>query len=302
MAKAEIEDTYAEAFSGIFCRVMVTANDEETLRKAAEDSTATPSVVIGRTEGGVEKYLSPKETPDKRVGALLQFWGEINPKKTFEQSLKKFETELSYRIRQDILVKPFTAVYDALPSAEGKIDLMETVGHCGDGYEWIEKRYGREVIVIPLMVPDFVIERCLGYGRGVMGGNFWVMCKTKQSLKQAGEKALVAIHAVQGVVTPFDVCSAGSKPETHFPKIGPTTNHLYCPSLKQQLGKESCVPEGVGYITEIVFDGVSLDAVKQATKAGVRAVLGIDGVVKVSAGNYGGKLGEHKIFLRELFP
>ncbi len=301
MPKAQIEDTYAEAFTGLFCRVVVTADDEETLRKAAEDSTATPSVVIGRTEGGVEKYLSLKETPDKRVGALLQFWGEINPKKAFEQSLKKFETELSYRIRQDILVKPFTAVYDALPSAEGKMDLMESVGHCGDGYEWVEKRYGREVIVVPLMVPDFIIERYLGYGRGVMGGNFWVMCKTKQALKQAGEKALAAIHDVQGVVTPFDVCSAGSKPETHFPKIGPTTNHLYCPSIKERLGAESRVPEGVEYIAEIVFDGVSLEAVKEATKVGIEAVVGVDGVVKVSAGNYGGKLGEYKIFLRELF-
>jgi formylmethanofuran--tetrahydromethanopterin N-formyltransferase len=299
--EVEIEDTFAEAFTGIFSRIIVTADDVETLRKAAEDSTATPSVVIGRTEGGVEKYLSPKETPDKRVGALLQFWGEINPKKTFEQSLKKFETELSYRIRQDILVKPFTAVYDALPEANGKIDMMDTVGHCGDGYEWVEKRNGREVIVVPLMVPDFVIERYLGYGRGVMGGNFWVMCKTKQALKQVGENALAAVHNVPGIVTPFDVCSAGSKPETHFPKIGPTTNHLYCPSLKKSLGRESRVPEGVGYIAEIVFDGISLDTVKEATKVGIEAVLGIDGVLKVSAGNYGGKLGDYRILLKELF-
>ena len=300
-SKAPIEDTFAEAFTGIYCRVIVTADDKETLRKAAEDSTATPSVVIGRVEGGVEKYLNPKETPDKRGGAILQFWGEINPEKAFEQSLKKFETELSYRIRQDILVKPFTAIFDALPNSEGKIDMMESVGHCGDGYEWVEKRHGRKVIVVPLMVPDFIIERFLGYGRGVMGGNFWVMCKTKQALKQAGKKALEAVHGVRGVVTPFDVCSAGSKPETHFPKIGPTTNHLYCPSLKDRLGEESSVPEGVGYIAEIVFDGVSLDAVKEATRVGIEAVLGIDGVVKVSAGNYGGKLGEYKIFLRELF-
>ena len=257
--------------------------------------------MIGRTEGGVEKYLQPKETPDKRVGAILQFWGEINPKKTFEQSLKKFETELSYRIRQDILVKPFTAVYDALPKADGKLDMMETVGHCGDGYEWVEKRNGREVIVVPLMVPDFVIERYLGYSKGVMGGNFWVMCKTKQALKQAGVNALAAIHTVGGVVTPFDVCSAGSKPETHFPKIGPTTNHLYCPSLKKQLGVESRVPDGVNYIAEIVYDGISLDAVKEATKVGIEAVVGIDGVEKISAGNYGGKLGQYKIQLSELF-
>jgi formylmethanofuran--tetrahydromethanopterin N-formyltransferase len=301
VAKIEIEDTYAEAFTGIFCRVIVTADDARTLRSAAEDSTATPSVVIGRVEGGVEKWLSEKETPDQRKGAILQFWGGIDRKASLADSLKKFETELSYRIRQDILVKPFTAVFDALPNAEGKLDVMTRVGHCGDGYEWIEKRHGREVIVVPIMVPDFIIERYLGYAHGVMGANFWVMCKTKAALKKAGEKALEAIHKVNGVVTPFDVCSAGSKPETRFPWIGPTTNHPYCPSLKQRLGKVSMVPEGVRYIPEIVINGISMEAVKEAMKAGIKAASNVDGVVRISAGNYGGKLGEFKIYLRELF-
>jgi formylmethanofuran--tetrahydromethanopterin N-formyltransferase len=300
--KPEIEDTYAEAFAGIFCRVIVTADDERTLNRAAEDSTATPSVVIGRVEGGVEKWLNENETPDKRKGAVLQFWGEINAKKPFPESLKKFEAELSYRIRQDILVKPFTAVFDALPNAKGKLDMMERVGHCGDGYEWVENRYGREVIVVPLMVPDFIIERYLGYAHGVMGANFWVMCKTKEAVTTAGEKALEAIHKVKGVVTPFDVCSAGSKPETSFPVIGPTTNHPYCSSLKPKLGKASLLPDGVSYVPEIVINGVSMEAVKQAMKAGIKAVLNVDGVAMVSAGNYGGKLGEFKIHLRELFP
>lgn len=301
VSKAEIEDTYAEVFAGIFCRITVTADDEPTLRRAAEDATATPSVVIGRVEGGVEKWLSEKETPDNRRGALLQFWGEINPKKSFNESLKKFENELSYRIRQDILVKPFTAIFDALLDAEGKIDMMERVGHCGDGYEWIEKRYGKEIIVVPLMVPDFLIERYLGYARGVMGANFWIMCKTKEAVKTAGEKALEAIHKVPGVVTPFDVCSAGSKTETHFPSIGPTTNHQYCSSLKPKLGSGSLLPESVHYVPEIVINGVSMEAVKEAMKTGIEAVLNVDGVVRVSAGNYGGKLGEFKVHLRELF-
>ncbi|MGB9914382.1 MAG: formylmethanofuran--tetrahydromethanopterin N-formyltransferase [Candidatus Bathyarchaeales archaeon] len=299
-AKALIEDTYAEAFVGLFCRIIVTADDKRTVRSAAEDATATPSVVIGRVEGGIEKWLSREETPDHREGALLQFWGAINPKTSFAASLKKFETELSYRIRQDILVKPFTAVFDALPNAEGKLDMMERVGHCGDGYEWTEKRYGREVIVVPLMVPDFIIERQLGYARGVMGANFWVMCKNKEAVKKAGRKALEAIHMVAGVVTPFDVCSAGSKPETRFPAIGPTTNHPYCPSLKPRLREASLVPEGVRYIPELVINGVSMDVVKQAMKAGITAVLNVDGVLRVSAGNYGGKLGDYKIYLREL--
>jgi formylmethanofuran--tetrahydromethanopterin N-formyltransferase len=298
----KIDDTYIEAFKGIFCRVIVTADDQETVRKAAEDATATPSVVIGRTEGGIEKYLNETQTPDGRKGAILQFWGEINPKKTFEESLEKFEKELSFRIRQDILVKPFTAVFDAVPRAEGKLDMMERVGHCGDGYEWEEKRHGRDVIVVPLMVPDFVIERHLGYARGVMGGNFWIMCTTKDALKEAGAKALRAINRVYGAVSTFDICSAGSKPETHFPQIGPTTNHIYCPSLKAKLGKESKVPQGVGYIAEIVYDAISLDALKEATKAGIKAVLEVEGVVRVSAGNYGGKLGEYKIQLRDVLP
>lgn len=297
----KIDSTFIEAFEGIFCRVIVTADDVETLCKAASDSTATPSTVIGRTEGGVERYVGGDYTPDGRVGAILQFWGEISSKKTFEQSLEKFEKELSYRIRQDILVKPFTAVYDALPNAEGRLDMMDRVGHCGDGYEWIEQRNGREVIVVPLMVPDFIIEHYIAYARGVAGGNFWFMCSTKEALKEAGKKALDAIHEVDGVVTTFDICSAGSKPETHFPQIGPTTNHFYCPSLKTKLGKESRVPEGVAYIAEIVYNGVSLEAIKQATKVGIDAVLTVEGVVRVSAGNYEGKLGKYNIPLSEIF-
>ncbi|MEM0007042.1 MAG: formylmethanofuran--tetrahydromethanopterin N-formyltransferase [Candidatus Bathyarchaeia archaeon] len=299
--KGLIEDTYAEAFEGIYCRVIVTADDEETLRKAALHAAATPSIVIGRVEGGIEKWLSERETPDRRKGVVLQFWGGIDPKKPFSESLKKFEIELSYRIRQDILVKPFTAVFDALPNALGKIDIMERVGHCGDGYEWVENRHGREVIVVPIMVPDFIIERFLGYARGVMGANFWIMCQTKEAVMEAGIKALEAIHKVEGIVTPFDICSAGSKPETRYPWIGPTTNHPYCPSLKKRLGKESKVPEGVNYIPEIVINGVSLEAVKKAMKAGIEAALTVKGVVKISAGNYGGKLGDYKIYLRELF-
>jgi len=299
---AEIEDTYAEAFDGLYCRVIVTADDEEILKKAAEDATATPSIVIGRIEGGIEKWLGRKETPDGRKGALLQFWGGIEKGKPLDNSVKKLEAELSYRIRQDILVKPFTALFDALPNPAGKIDMMKRVGHCGDGFEWEEKLYRRNMIVVPIMVSDFLIERQLGYAKGVMGANFWYMCKTKRAVMEAGRKALKAIHQTEGVVTPFDICSAGSKPETKFPWIGPTTNHPYCPTLKAKLGKESKVPEGVNYIPEIVINGTSMETVKEAMKVGIQSVQGVNGVVKISAGNYGGKLGRHKIYLRELFP
>ncbi len=299
--KAKIEDTYAEAFDGLYSRVIVTADHQEVLMRAAEDATATPSIVIGRIEGGIEKWLDKQETPDGRRGAILQFWGGIDEGKPLEEAVKKFEIELSYRIRQDILVKPFTALFDAMPNPDGKIGMMERVGHCGDGYERIERRYGRNLIAVPLMVSNFLIECELGYAKGVMGANFWYMCKTKQAVMEGGRKALEAIHKVPEVITPFDICSAGSKPETNFPLIGPTTNHPYCQTLKKKLGLESKVPEDVKYIPEIVISGTSMEAVKKAMKAGIQGAGEVDGVVRISAGNYGGKLGKHKIYLRELF-
>ncbi len=295
-----IEDTYAEAFEGLYFRVLVTSSDRWTLVRAAEDATATPSIVIGRIEGGIERWVPRKETPDGRLGVILQFWSSIDEKKPLDETVVRFYKEFSYRIRQDILVKPFTAVFDACPDPIGKIDTLELIGHCGDGYEWIEEQHGRKMIIVPIMVPDFKIERFIGYGRGVMGGNFWYMCRTKKAVLEAGRKALKAISNVEGAITPFDICSAGSKPETRFPQIGPTTNHPYCSSLKAKIGSESKVPEGVRYIPEIVINGLTLKAVKEAIKAGAEAASSVNGVVRISAGNYGGKLGKYRIFLKEL--
>jgi len=295
---AEIEDTYAEAFNGLYCRIIITAKDETRLKRAAYGCTALPMVVVGRTEGGVEKWLNLRETPDQRLGALVQFWGAIEESKPLEASLKKFIKEVSYRIRQEILVEPTTCFFNALNSGK-KFDIMDSVGHCGDGYEWQEEYYGRMVINIPLMMPGFRIERYIGYDIGVSGGNVWLMCRDEDSALKASDKALEAIHKVEGVITPFDICSAGSKPETKYPEIGPTTNHPYCPSLKSKI-LDSKVPDSVNSIPEIVINGVSLDAVKKAMKEAINAVRDMDGVVKISAGNYGGKLGKHRIYLREL--
>jgi formylmethanofuran--tetrahydromethanopterin N-formyltransferase len=295
---AEIEDTYAEAFNGLFCRILITAIDETRLKRAAYGCTALPMVVVGRIEGGIEKWLDSKQTPDRRLGVIVQFWGSIDETKSFEKLLKKFVKEVSYRIRQEILVEPSTCVLNALDSNE-QFDVMESVGHCGDGYEWEEEYFGRRVINIPIMMPNFRIERHLGYGVGVAGGNLWLMCKDEDSALQASDRALEAIHKVEGVITPFDICAAGSKPETKYPEIGSTTNHLYCPSLRGKI-TDSEVPEYVNSIPEIVINGVSLEAVKEAMKIAIYSVRDINGVVKISAGNYGSKLGKHKIYLHEL--
>ncbi|MCE7698438.1 MAG: formylmethanofuran--tetrahydromethanopterin N-formyltransferase [Methanobacterium paludis] len=292
--ESKIEDTYCEAFAGLCCRVIVTADDNETLQRAAYDATSTPGTVIGRVEGGIESWLEEDETPDGRKGVILQFWYGKN-------DLTNFEVGLSYRIRQDILVKPFTSLFDASVNPAGKIGTMKQVGHCGDGYEWEEELYGRQMIVVPIAIPDFKIESQLGYMNGVMGANFWYMCSTKEAVLEAGRSALKAIEEVEGVIAPFDICSAASKPETNYPWIGPTTNHPYCPSLKEKLGEVSMVPEDVKYVPEIVINGLNLEAVKEGTKVGIEALMNFDDVLKVSAGNYEGKLGDYKIYLKELF-
>jgi formylmethanofuran--tetrahydromethanopterin N-formyltransferase len=157
------------------------------------------------------------------------------------------------------------------------------------------------MIVVPIAIPDFMIERNLGYSNGIMGANFWYMCRTKDAVLDAGRNALEAIGEVDGSITPFDICSAASKPETNYPWIGPTTNHPYCPSLKTVLDEQSLVPKDVAYIPEIVINGVDHDAVYKAMKKGILAVLENEDVLMVSAGNYKGQLGDYKIYLRELF-
>ncbi|MGC9516111.1 MAG: formylmethanofuran--tetrahydromethanopterin N-formyltransferase [Methanomicrobiales archaeon] len=288
----KIHDTFCEAFDGIYARVIVTADDAETLKRAAYDATSTPGTVIGRVEGGIESWLSKEDTPDRRPGAILQFWYGTD-------DIEKFEVELSYRIRQDILVKPFTAVYDAAIKPIGHIDTMKHVGHCGDGYEWEEKIHSRNMIVVPIAIPDFKIERKIGYSKGVMGANFWYMCKTKEAVFEGGNKALNAIHKIKGVITPFDICSAASKPESNYPWIGPTTNHPYCPSLKKVI-EDSKVPEEVNYIPEIVINGSNMDSIEKSMKKGIESLYNVKNVVMVSAGNYNGQLGDYKINLKDL--
>lgn len=289
----KVEDTYCEAFDGIYARLLITAATKDLLKKAANSFTALPSTVFNKSEGGVERWVPARETPDKRPGVVVQLW--VNYSKKADKIL---EDELGWRIRQGVLVVPTTRVYNALES-ECMIDTMNKVGHCGDGYESVERHYGRELIKIPIMMGDFYIERLLAYARGVMGGNLWFFCSDLEASLEISEIALKAVKSVDGVITPFDVCSAGSKVETRYPEIGPTTNHPYCPSLKGLI-EDSKVPDGVEAIPEIVINGISLEKVKKSMITGISSVIGLNGLVMVSSGNFGGRLGKYKIWLRDL--
>mgnify|MGYP005860537605 CR=1 FL=1 len=289
----EIEDTFCEAFDGLFSRIIITAKDHKRLQKAAVGATALPSTVFNKSEGGIEQWLSEKETPDGRIGAIVQIWVSYG-----KNALNNLENELGWRLRQGVLVVPTTSVFNALDS-DKKINIMAKVGHCGDGYEELENRYRREVIKIPIMMGEFIIEHFLGYAKGIMGGNVWFFCTTEEAALEAGDKAVEAVGKIGGAITSFDICAAGSKIETKYPEIGPTTNHPFCPTLRDKI-KDSKVPEGVVSIPEIVINGMSLNIVKNAMGAAIDSVKNVNGVVKISAGNYGGKLGRYKIYLREI--
>jgi len=298
----EIEDTYCEAFEGLVVQLMVTAQDAEFLTRAVNAFTALPSTVFGDAEGGIVRWLSEKETIDGRLGAIVQLWGTGTGKK----ATAKFYDQLGRRMRQGILVVPTTAVFDYFSrTTEFKFNMMDNVGHCGDGYEWIVEKFNRKLINVPIMMGyDFLIEEDISYAKGVMGGNLWLFCDSVESGIKVGREGIKIMAELDDVCTTFDVCSAGSKPvppDAKYPEIGPSTNHPFCPTLKDKLSSDEFqVPAGVKSIPELVFNGLQLDDVKLALKKTIEGISDMDGLLKISAGNYGGKLGKFKIYLREL--
>jgi formylmethanofuran--tetrahydromethanopterin N-formyltransferase len=315
----KVEDTFAEAFAGLYVRLLITAerglkqNDRNSpeiefdeLRFAAYRCTATPSAVVGRTEGGIEKWLTKRQTPDGREGVIVQLWGKYNENEDIQKQVAKFYKEMSIRIRQDVLsvstTRAFGVPYPLAQPSESNlvIDTEDRVGKCGGGYEWFSNEGGRETINVPLMMGyDFKIDRQLRCAVGVSGGNLWLLCDSIETGRKAGRRVVDAMKQVDGVITPFYVCPSGSSTED-YPPIGPPTNYLYCPTLQERLGDRTKVPAGVKSIPEIVVNGVSLDVVKNAMKVGMESVLDLGGVIMISAGNYGGTLGKYKIHLREL--
>ncbi|MHA1125413.1 MAG: formylmethanofuran--tetrahydromethanopterin N-formyltransferase [Candidatus Heimdallarchaeota archaeon] len=296
----EIDDTYAEAFDGLVSRMIVTLRDEQLMQYTAAQCSALPSIVVGRTEAGVENWVRGNVTPDGNPGFIVQMWGGYNPDKS-EKSIKKFYKELGLRIRQGILVVPTTTVFNGLES-KTKFDMMENVGYCGDVYQEDVELYGRKMIKIPLMMGDWFIEREIGYLTGVSGGNIWLMCDSEKSALRAGKKILNTLYPIDNIITPFAICSAGSKTvyegQPH-PEIGPTTNHQFCPTLRNEI-KDSEIPEGVVSIPEIVINGLTLGDVKYAMKLAINEASKVKGVLKISAGNFGGTLGTHEIHLHDL--
>jgi formylmethanofuran--tetrahydromethanopterin N-formyltransferase len=262
---------------------------------AATNATGlATSVIMSPAEAGIEGIVSSNKTPDGRVGVVIQI---------YHRGRFELNGQMILRIGQCVMTCPTTAAFDALPNAKRRLKVGRSLRYFGDGYERKRIVAERKVWKIPVMEGDFVVEDKFGVAEAVAGGNFLIMARDKASALNAAEEAVTAIKSnATDVILPFPggICRSGSKAGSLKYKLKASTNHPFCPRLRD-LVPETQVPEGVDCLYEIVVNGLTLEAVKKAVVEGVRAAANVQGVVKISAGNYGGKLGPYKAYLREAF-
>ena len=301
MPTVEIEDTYAEAFRSIYAEVLITARDRKRLDHAINAATGhASSSILCDCEAGLDRYVGPGgdesfATPDGRPGAIVQFHVP-RFKKDREAVLEKV---LLARLSQNVLTCPTTACF-SLQDTENYFKLGRKIALFGDGHQFRDVRFGRKVWVLPIMMGEFVIDRRFGFRDGLMGGNLWFFSESVDAAVEAAERSVVGAQSVPGVILPFPggVASSGSKAGSAYSFLFASTNHPFCPTLRAKLGDASRVPPGVNSISEIIINGYDLETVSRATQAAIEAARETPGLIRISAGNYGGRLGKNFIYLR----
>ncbi len=299
--QVEVDDTYAEAFRSIFAEVLITARDRKWLDHAVHAATGhASSTIMCDCEAGVDRYVGPGgdasyATPDGRPGVLVQF----HVPRFRKDRVAALEKALLARISQNVLTCPTARCFGST-EVEPYFKLGRKIAFFGDGFEHREPRFERQMWVIPTMGGEFLIDRRFGYQDGIMGGNLWFMAATEDAAIVAAERAVEATNATPGVITTFPggVASSASKAGSRYPFLFASTYEAYCPTLKQVLGDESRVPAEVNSIMEIIINGRDLAAVRDATMASIDAASAVPGMIRISAGNYGGRLGKSFIHLR----
>jgi formylmethanofuran--tetrahydromethanopterin N-formyltransferase len=287
-----IEDTFAEAFPMTAARVVVTAETAAWAQTAGQVTTGYAASVIGcDAEAGIERRLPPEETPDGRPGLSLLF---------FAFNRDALQKAVINRVGQCVLTCPTTACYNALPLVKDKtIRIGGNLRFFGDGFQFSKKLEGRRYWRLPVMDGEFTCEDLFGTVKGVAGGNFLILGESQAAALAAAEGAVTAIRQVPRVILPFPggIVRSGSKVGSRYKKLRASTNDAYCPTLRGLV--KSALPEGVNAVYEIVIDGLDLAAVEEATRVGIRAACR-PGVVRISAGNYGGNLGPFHLHLHKL--
>jgi formylmethanofuran--tetrahydromethanopterin N-formyltransferase len=290
---AEVVDTFAEAFGMWGARIVVTADSLRWAENAGRSLTGFATSVIGcKCEAGIDRVLDPSETPDGRPGiaALL-----------FAPDKDGLVKRLVERIGQTVLTCPTTACFNGL-EAEDEADVGGQLRYFGDGWQASKVLDGTRYWRIPVMEGEFLVQERFGMVEGVGGGNIIILAEDVATALGAAEAAADAMRPVEGAILPFPggIARSGSKVGSQYKALMASTNHVLCPTLRAQVD-DSDVPEGVGSVFEIVIDGLAPEPVAEAMRVGLEAAAR-SGAMRITAGNYGGSLGDHHFHLKELVP
>lgn len=286
-----IEDTFAEAFGMWAARTVITGATQRWAREAAIKMTGFATSVIGcKCEAGIEADRPAEATPDGRPGTSVLL---------FAFDREGLEKRMVERIGQCVLTCPTTAAFDGLREAAERISVGGQLRYFGDKHQISKLLDGRRFWRVPVMEGEFLVEETFGGAPAVGGGNFLILGESAEAALAAAEAAVEAIEAVADVILPFPggIVRSGSKVGSRHYKLPATTNDAYCPTLRGRV--ETALPEGVNSVLEIVIDGLTKDAVEEAMRVGIRAACR-PGIHSISAGNYGGELGQFILPLREL--
>ena len=290
-----IDDTFAEAFPMKATRVLITAHNETWARHAAVAMTGfATSVIACGCEAGIERMLGADETPDGRPGVSVLL---------FAMSGKELAKQLERRVGQCVLTCPTTAIYAGLDEGEA-IALGRNLRFFGDGWQISKMIDGKRYWRVPVMDGEFVAQETTALVKAVGGGNLLLLARDTDAALAGAEAAVAAMRAVPGTIMPFPggVVRSGSKVGSKYPALMASTNDAFCPALTP-LAKRSELDAGTRCVMEIVIDGLTEADVAASMRAGIAAIVargGAAGVTRISAGNYGGKLGPFHFHLHKL--
>jgi formylmethanofuran--tetrahydromethanopterin N-formyltransferase len=289
-----IDDTFAEAFGMRATRLIITAGSPGWAQTAAASLCGfATSVIACGCEAAIERDLAPGETPDGRPGIAVLM---------FSMSLADLQKQVRDRVGQCVLTTAGSACYSGIDGEE-VVKIGGALRYFGDGFQIAKKVGDRRFWRIPVMDGEFVCDDRAGVVKAVGGGNILIVAASRAAALEAAERAVAAMRKLRDVILPFPggIVRSGSKVGSKYKTLIASTNDAYCPTLKGQT--TTALPPGAASVLEIVIDGLTPESVQAAMRAGIAAACGVGaagGIINISAGNYGGKLGKFQFPLREI--
>ena len=292
-----VDDTFAEAFDMRATALVLTAGTSHWARQAAVTMTGFATSIIGcGVEAAIDGEVAENETPDGRPGVRVLL---------FAASTGELQKQLLARVGQCVLTCHDTACYAGLEGSE-PLRLGDGLRYFGDGWQISKRLAGRRYWRIPVMDGEFVCESTTGLTKSAVGGgNLILLGRSTEAARRAAEAAVAAIGGVPDAITPFPggIARSGSKIGSKYKALMASTNDAFCPTLRGVV--QSALDPDVEAVLEIVIDGLSHGAVEAAMREGLAAAVALgpeQGAARITAGNYGGKLGRHHFHLSQLLP